>query len=230
MLDERAMTTVNALARTAAAIGEPARAAMLLTLLDGRAYTAGELARAAGVTPPTASAHLAMLVEAGLLAVVRQGRHRYHRLASPRVAAMLEGMLAVDGALPAATPPVVGPRDRALRRARRCYDHLAGEIAVGIADALEGAGELRLEAESAALNDAGLERLAQLGVTPPARATLCRPCLDWSERRPHLAGAVGTALLDAMVARHWLYPGEGRALAVSPAGAAGLERVFGLRV
>lgn len=222
------MTTVNTLARVASAIGEPARAAMLVALLDGRAFTAGELARAAGVTPPTASAHLALLADAGLLGVVRQGRHRYHRLASPAVAAMLEGMLGLD-ARDRPAPPVTGPRDRALRRARRCYDHLAGGLAVAIADALADAGELRIDGDGAVLSDAGLTRLAVLDIAPPPRGTPCRPCLDWSERRPHLAGPIGAALLQTLLARHWLYPGEGRALIVSPIGAAGLERVFGVR-
>ena len=219
------MATVNTLARTAAAIGEPARAAMLLLLLDGRAYAAGELARAAGVTPPTASAHLALLGEAGLIAVVAQGRHRYHRLASAGVAAMLEGMLAIDGALPTRPAVTVGPRDKALRRARRCYDHLAGEIAVGIVDALARAGELRLHGDSATLGDAGRARLARLGVG--GEGALCRPCLDWSERRPHLAGVVGAHLLDALLSRGWLRPGEGRALTVTPGGELGLRQLFG---
>lgn len=224
------MTTVNHLARVAAAIGDPARAAMLLTLLDGRAYTAGELASVAGIGAPTASAHLSTLVEVGLIGVVRQGRHRYHRLADARTAAMLEGMLALDGTLPRSTPPIVGPRDRALRRARRCYDHLAGEIAVGIARSLEAAGELALRADGAAITDAGRDRLAQLGVVALSGVGECRPCLDWSERRPHLAGPIGAALLDMLLLRRWLYPGVGRALTLSPAGTAGLERAFGLRL
>lgn len=223
------MTSVNSLAMLATAIGEPARAAMLVALLDGRAYTAGELAAAAGVAPPTGSAHLTQLAEAGLLTVARLGRHRYHRLASPAVAAMLEGMLAIAGA-PAVRPIATGPRDHGLRRARRCYDHLAGALAVGIADALARAGELVIEADSALMSDAGMARLAQLDVAVPGQGrALCRPCLDWSERRPHLGGAIGAGLLDALLARQWLRPGEGRALTVTPTGAAGLERVFGVR-
>jgi len=227
------MMRISALAETGALIGDPARANMLVALLDGRALTAGELARAAGVTPQTASSHLARLTEAGLLALEKQGRHRYHRLASRDVAQMIEGMMAVAGALDARRRPVVvGPRDKALRRARTCYDHLAGEVAVAIADRLAERGHVELSPDGAALTETGAAFLAGIGVDLPAQGrhpVFCRPCLDWSERRPHLAGAVGAALYKGCVAQGWLRPVEGsRAVTITRAGEAGLARAFGL--
>lgn len=231
------MPSIATLAETAALIGDPARANMLAALMDGRALTARELAEAAGVTPPTASAHLARLVAGGLLAMERQGRHRYHRLASPAVAQMLEGIMAVaDAGRPA--PARVGPRDAALRRARTCYDHLAGQLAVGMADRMAERGLVELAADGGAVTGEGMAFLRGLGVDLDAAAArasrrgrvFCRPCLDWSERRPHIAGAVGAALCAACLAQGWMRRVEGtRALAVTPAGRAVLEREFGLR-
>ncbi|TNC12359.1 helix-turn-helix transcriptional regulator [Methylobacterium terricola] len=231
------MVTVTALARTAALVGDPARAGMLAVLMDGRALTASELARAAGVTPQTASGHLAQLTEAGLLAVARQGRHRYHRLASPAVARMLEGVMAVaagPGPVPAA--PRRGPRDAALREARTCYDHLAGRLAVAMADALVARGAVELEADGGAVTPAGEDFLRGLGVDlaaaartgPARRRVFCRPCLDWSERRPHIAGTLGAALLATCLDHGWLRRIEGsRAVAVTPGGRLALVRAFG---
>lgn len=223
------MPSPAALAETAAAIGDPARAAMLAALLDGRALTAGELASAAGVTPQTASGHLARLAEAGLLAVARQGRHRYHRLASPAVARLLE-----DLALIAAPPRRVatGPRDAQMRLARTCYDHLAGRLAVALADALVARGAIEISPEAAALTEGGSAFLGRLGIAPdptPGRRLFCRPCLDWSERRPHLAGALGAALCAHCFDRGWVRRREGgRALLVTPEGWRGLSESFGL--
>ncbi|GJD63391.1 ArsR/SmtB family transcription factor [Methylobacterium frigidaeris] len=235
------MVTVAAFARTAALVGDPARAGMLTVLMDGRALTAAELARAAGVTPQTASGHLAKLAEAGLLTVARQGRHRYHRLASPAVARMLEGVMAVasmpDAARPAATrAPSIrspGPRDAALREARTCYDHLAGRLAVAMADSLVARGAVELGEDGGALTPAGEVFLRGLGVDLDAasgRRVFCRPCLDWSERRPHIAGALGAALLATCLDRGWLRRSEGsRAVAVTPGGRLALGRAFGYR-
>jgi DNA-binding transcriptional ArsR family regulator len=223
------MATASALAETAALIGDPARAAMLAALLDGRALTAGELAAAAGVTPQTASGHLARMTEAGLLAVERQGRHRYHRLASPAVARLLE-----DLSLLAGRPKRIatGPRDAEMRLARTCYDHLAGRLAVAIADALVARGDLELSAEGGAVTERGEATLARLGVAPsPARKgrLFCRPCLDWSERRPHLAGALGAALCARCFELGWVRRREGgRTLIVTPGGWQGLGAQLGL--
>jgi DNA-binding transcriptional ArsR family regulator len=233
------MTNIASLATMATLVGEPTRTAMLVTLMDGRAFTAGELADAANVTPQTASGHLGRLLEAGLLALERQGRHRYYRLSGPSVATMLEGMMTLAGELDAAAfrpkPIATGPRDRALRRARLCYDHLAGEVAVAIADIMIGRGELDFTRDGGAITASGLSLLGDLGIGPadPARsrrAAFCRPCLDWSERRPHIAGAVGRSLYEAFVDKGWVRrPETGRAVAITPRGAMELERTFGIR-
>ncbi|MEH3147743.1 MAG: helix-turn-helix transcriptional regulator [Methylobacterium frigidaeris] len=228
------MTTTAAFAEIAALMGDPARAGMLEALLDGRALTAAELARAAGVTPQTASSHLAKLSGAGLLAVERQGRHRYHRLAAPSVARMMESVMAVaadrrDGPRRLAT----GPRDRRLRHARTCYDHLAGHVAVAVADAMVARGQLDLAPDGGVLTPAGTEFLRGLGIDldrARGRRVFCRPCLDWSERRPHIAGVLGAALLDGFMARDWLRRLDGtRAVEVTPPGRAAFARAFGIR-
>lgn len=229
------MPSIAAIAETAALLGEPARTAMLAALLDGRALTAGELAATAGVTPQTASLHLGRLTEAGLLAVERQGRHRYHRLASPAVAQLLEGLMQVADASPTRRPPRrTGPADEALRRARTCYDHLAGRLGVALTDALVARGQLELEADGGALTPAGEAFLDRLGLPAPSAAArrgrrFCRPCLDWSERRPHLAGALGAALCAHCFGQGWLrHLPDSRAVAVTPAGQLALARQFGV--
>lgn len=231
------MVSIAAIAETAAMVAEPARAAMLSALMDGRALTATELSRAAGVMPQTASAHLSRMVEAGLLAVERQGRHRYHRLASPAIARMLEGIMAVAGAgLRQAKPLRVGPADATLRAARTCYDHLAGRLAVGIADAMQARGQIELSADGGAITPAGEAMLAGLGVAARPSGTsrkgrlFCRPCLDWSERRPHLAGQLGAALCTRCLDLGWVtrIPGS-RALRVTRAGEAGFAATFGIQ-
>ncbi|MBS0560474.1 MAG: helix-turn-helix transcriptional regulator [Proteobacteria bacterium] len=232
------MVSMAALAETASLVGDPARANMLAALMDGRALTASELARAASVAPQTASGHLARLTEAGLLAMERQGRHRYHRLASPAVARMLEGIMAVaaEGRAVASPRPVVtGPRDRALRAARTCYDHLAGRLAVDLADALTARGHLEMSADGGSLTPEGLDFLRGLGIAlEHGRAgrngrVFCRPCLDWSERRPHVAGAVGAALCAHCFAQGWVRRIDGsRALQVTQGGRRDLRALFGI--
>ncbi len=223
------MSSESRLAATAALVGDPARAAILNALMNGRALTAGELARVARVTPQTASEHLAKLTAAGMLAVAKQGRHRYHRLASPQIAAMLEGILAVAPAEPRSV--LVGPTDRAMRRARTCYDHFAGEIAVQITDRLVARDYLELAADGAVLTSRGVGFLTELGLELP-RATphrFCRPCLDWSERRPHVAGVVGGALCTMYFERKWMrrVP-DSRAVTITPLGMRELHRYFGV--
>jgi DNA-binding transcriptional ArsR family regulator len=225
------MSSPAEVAGVAALIGDPARAAMLWALMDGRALTAGELASTAGVTPQTASEHLARLVEAGLIAVAPQGRRRYHRLASPAVARLIESLMAFS-APQARTRPVVGPRQAALRRARTCYDHLAGEVAVGIADRMQARGQLELSHDGAALTADGEAFLSSLGLdleASRAKRVFCRPCLDWSERRHHLAGIVGAALYRTFLARGWIRRwAEGRTVTITPPGRAAFERYFGV--
>lgn len=235
------MLSMSTFAEVAGLAGDPARANMLVVLMDGRALTAKELAHAAGITPQTASGHLARLTEAGLLSMERQGRHRYHRLASPEVARMVESIMSVAACLGAdgtgRMSVVTGPRDRALRHARTCYDHLAGRVAVAIADRMTECGHLDLSPDGGVLTPDGASFLRGLGVDlDAARAerrggrVFCRPCLDWSERRPHIAGTVGSALCRAFLTQGWIRRIEGtRAVNITPAGQAALGKAFGLR-
>lgn len=228
------MTTIASIATLAALVGEPTRAAMLLALMDGRALSAGELARAAGITPPTASGHLARLGDAGLIAATAQGRHRYYRLAGADIASMIESLLAVSNELRAADaarkPVSTGPADARLRHARRCYDHLAGEAAVALAEALQTRGWLAMNEDGGVLDARGVAALDEAGLAlNQAAPVLCRPCLDWSERRAHLGGALGRKLYAAMTERGWLRPDRaGRAVTITPKGPAGLAAMLGL--
>lgn len=217
------------IAFVAALIGDPARANMLTALLDGRALTASELAETGGITLQTASGHLARLVEARLLGVRKQGRHRYFSLSGPDVAQTLEGLMGLaqrTGAVPSRT----GPRDAALRHARVCYDHLAGERGVALLASLRRRGFVEGREESLGLTGPGRDFLAALGVDLAAlegrRRPLCRACLDWSERRDHLGGSLGAALLELMAARGWLRREAGRVLRFSPDGAREFETAF----
>jgi DNA-binding transcriptional ArsR family regulator len=218
------------IAQVAAVIGDPGRANMLVELLDGRALTASELAFAAGVSAPTASGHLARLVEANLIAVAQQGRHRYFRLADPHVAEVLEGLMGLAQRT-GAVRRRPGPRDPALRAARVCYDHLAGERAVALAESLEGRGLVDF-GKAATLTAAGRDFFADLGFDLPAlecsRRPLCRACLDWSERKSHLAGALGAAILGRVINEGWASRAEGRVVAFSTSGRAAFDRAFGL--
>src|SRR6185503_3423736 len=146
-------------AEVASLAGDPARAGMLHALMDGRALTASELARVAGVTPQTASGHLGRMTAAGLVQVEKQGRHRYHRLASPAVAQMMESIMQVASDLQPARRLTVGPRDAALRQARTCYDHLAGRLGVALADALVAGGYAELEPDAGVITEPGLDLL-----------------------------------------------------------------------
>lgn len=229
------MITISNLAATAALIGDPARASMLFALMDGRAFTAGELARTAGVAAPTASGHLSKLMDAGLLAVESQGRHRYFRLASTEVAAGLEGLLglaAYRNGHEGTQAPRVGPQDREMRRARVCYDHLAGELGVALFRAMTERDQLRITSDGAALTGAGETLLRELGALPhEGRAPLCRPCLDWSERRHHLAGKAGAVLCRTALDRDWVRRMEDtRAVRITPAGAAAFKSHFGVEL
>ncbi len=212
------MLTTTGIAEIAALVGDPARTAMLVAVMDGRALTATELANVAGITPQTASSHLGRMTDAGLLTVERQGRHRYHRLASSTVAAMIESIMAVAAEPDNKAKRTVrtGPRDAAMRRARSCYDHLAGKIAVTIADRMGERGHIEHLADGGELSVEGVTFLRSIGVnvdTALMRATrrrlFCRPCLDWSERRPHIAGTIGAALLNAYFEQGWMRPTEG---------------------
>lgn len=225
------MIGAEELAAFAALLADRTRAAMCLALLDGRAWTAGELGRYAGVAPATASEHLDRLVRGGLLAQERQGRHRYLRLAGPEVAHLVEelsGHSDVSRRTPAATLRAA-TASAAMARARTCYDHVAGRLGVAIADAMAERGLLARETGLALTGD-GLDWLASLGVTlPSGRRPVVRECLDWTERRPHLAGAAGAALCARAFDLGWIVRiGSARAVRVTPEGARGLRAALGL--
>jgi DNA-binding transcriptional ArsR family regulator len=229
------MIRLTAIAEIGALIGDPGRAAMLEALMDGRALTATELSVLAGVTPQTTSGHLAKLTQAGLITIERQGRHRYHRLASADVADLLE-QLARLTTRPERQPVrsiSAGPKDKAMRAARSCYDHLAGRLAVDIADALITQGHVELGPDGGAVTASGEQLFKAFGVDlaplKNAKRAFCRPCLDWSERRPHLAGAVGAALFCRCFALGWVarIPNS-RAITITPEGRGGFPRAFGI--
>jgi DNA-binding transcriptional ArsR family regulator len=226
------MSTTVTLAQIAALIGEPGRAAMLDALVRTPSLSAGELAAAAGLTPSTASGHLARLADGGLVTARAEGRRRCYRLASPAVARMLEAIMVVAGQPEAGRPAARRRIPPALRAARTCYDHIAGRLGVGLADALAARGLVRLDAEAGEVTETGRAFFEALGapLAPPpgGRRPLCRPCLDWSERRPHIAGRLGAALLDCALDRHWVRRTDGRALTVTPEGARAFRDTFGV--
>jgi len=224
------MSDITRLAATAALLGDPARANMLVALMDGRALTAKELAYAARVTPPTASGHLGKLAEAGLLAMQKQGRHHYYRLASPLIGQMLESVMAISG--PDTQPRSTWRGGEALRTARTCYDHLAGRLGVALADSLCARGHLALSADGGEVTDAGHRFLHEFGTEPAeGKRVFCRPCLDWSERRPHIAGRLGAALAARCFELGWIArQRDTRAVAITAAGQAGFTARFGVRL
>ena len=222
------------LAEIAALIGDVARANILSALMDGRALTASELAWHSGVSPQTASGHLAKLSEARLIAMARQGRHRYYRLASPEVAQAIEALMAVASFSPKRHRPV-GPRDEALRRARTCYDHLAGRLAIAIADALTARRHVILSESAGVLTDEGHRFLCAVGIDLDAdregKRAICRTCLDWSERRSHLAGRLGAALCRRAFELGWVERiRDSRVVAVTAEGQRGLQATFGIEL
>lgn len=208
------------IASIAALIGDPARASILTALMDGRALTVSELAEAAGVTLQTASGHVSKLTEAGMLLAEKQGRHRYLRLSGNDVAQVLEQLMGLAQRA-GATRIRTGPNDAALRQARVCYDHLAGEAGVTVFRALAAKG-LIVDGQAVALTGAGRAWFEGFGIPvaalEKARRPVCLHCLDWSERRHHLAGALGSALLDQLLRRDWLRRGPGRTLQFTTAG------------
>jgi DNA-binding transcriptional ArsR family regulator len=222
------------IAEVAALVGDPARANILCALLDGRALTAGELAYSAGVSPQTTSGHLAKLTGSKLLSVVRQGRHRYYRIAGAHVGRMLESIMDVAVAGPPRYRPRSG-REQELRHARTCYDHLAGLLGVGLTDRLCARAHLVLGEEGGEVTEPGRRFLTTLGVdlagAQSGRRVFCRPCLDWTERRPHLGGAVGAALAARCFDLGWIErQRSSRAVVITHAGRRGFLEAFGLSV
>ena len=204
------MTTVNALSEIAALMGDPARASMLSLLMDGRAHTASDLAHNAGITAQTASGHLARMVEANLLAARAEGRNRFYRLASADVAHAIESLMALAGTRAApASKAAAWRRDPDLRFCRTCYDHLAGQVGIAVTDSLTRHGHLEPKGpRDWQLTNSGELFCERLGVDlDTARRTssrhFARQCLDWSERRPHISGALGAAIADTFFKRGW---------------------------
>ena len=232
------MTTVNALSEVAALMGDPARAAMLSLLMDGRAHTASDLALAAGVTAQTASGHLGRMTEANLLAARAQGRNRFYRLASPDVAHAIESLMALAGTrAPPASQSAAWRRDPDLRFCRTCYDHLAGQVGIAVTDSLTQHGHLEPKgARDWKLTPSGELFCARVGVDlEQARQAstrhFARQCLDWSERRPHISGALGSAIADTFFKKGWAEKlRRGRTVRLTDSGRRAMARDFGASV
>jgi len=220
------------IAAIAQAIADPARAAMLQALMAGQALTAGELARAANVAPSSASAHIARLADSGLVVVRAQGRHRYATLAGEQAAQLLETMLTMT------EPPRRWTHGEALRRARTCFDHLAGQLGVALREALAGRGWIAPHAGGWALSAEGTARLGAAGIDIAAargRSALACDCMDWSERVPHLSGRLAVAICRTCLSRNWLRRAGDQGLArrtliPTPEGGRMLREVFGVRL
>lgn len=224
------MSEVLDIAAVAALVGDPARANILCALLDGRALTASELAYAAHVTPQTASGHLGKLARANLIVPAQQGRHRYFKLAGAHVAAMIESISAVTAIAPPRLRPI--RIDDTMRQARMCYDHVAGRLGVVMADALREHGHVEFATDGGVVTPSGEAFFAKFGIDLSAsrvsRRVFCRPCIDWSERRAHLAGSVGAALASRLMELRWIArKRDTRALTITPIGWANIERTFG---
>jgi DNA-binding transcriptional ArsR family regulator len=218
------------LAELARLLADRTRAEVCVTLLDGRAWTAGELAAATGVAASTMSEHLSRLIIGGVLSEIRQGRHRYVALAGPDVAGALEQLLALTEPRPQARTLRAVSATEALARGRTCYDHLAGRLGVAVTEAMSSRGLL---GDNLAVTAQGREWLAaELGFEPGAsRRTLSRACLDWTERRSHLAGAAGAHVCVTFLARGWVARvGTGRAARVTRSGERALGELLGLDV
>jgi DNA-binding transcriptional ArsR family regulator len=224
------MSEVLDLAAIAALVGDPARANILCALLDGRALTASELAYAAHITPQTASGHLAKLAAAKLICAAQQGRHRYFRLAGQHIAQMLESISAVAAIAPPRLRPI--RIEQTMRKARMCYDHIAGELGVTLADSLQQHHHIELGEDGGVVTDSGEVFFRTLGIDLGAargsRRAFCKPCVDWSERRAHIAGAVGAAIATRLMDLRWIArKRDSRALTITPIGWSKIEQTFG---
>jgi DNA-binding transcriptional ArsR family regulator len=218
-------------APVAALLADRARAVMLTVLLDGRPLAAGELARTAGVSAATASSHLGKLLDGGLVSVIREGRHRYYRLKGSEVAAVIEALSVLSPDVEVSSLRQ-SRQARALSRARTCYDHLAGQAGTALFEAMLSRGLLEPHKAGYAVTDKGERQFADVGIDLAAvqasRRRFAGHCLDWTERRPHLNGALGAALADRLIELGWFERGPiRRALAVTEKGRGGLADVFG---
>jgi DNA-binding transcriptional ArsR family regulator len=222
-------------AAVAKLLASPARSAVVDALMEGRALTAGELARTAGVRASTVSEHLGELLDGGLVAVIKAGRHRYYRLSSAEIAGALEAFSRICPATPVRSLRQ-STADRSLRLARLCYDHVAGTLGVALFDHMRGAGWLVSGAgPDFEVTERGTQALAGIGIDLEdcrrARRHFARSCLDWSERRPHLAGALGAAITRALLDMEWLRKaGTGRGVRLTVQGERGLLGTFGVGI
>jgi DNA-binding transcriptional ArsR family regulator len=217
------MIEAQPVAELAGLLADPTRSEMLLVLMDGRAYPVTDLAAYAHVGASTASYHLDLLVSAGLVESERRGRHRYHRITRDAVAELIEHM---GAAFPVSTPrPRLSRGQAELGSARACYSHLAGNLGVGIRESLESCGHLVLEGGEYRLTPSGLEFFEPMGVSTSSSAG--KACLDWTERVPHIGGALGRAIFAALLEREWIVRGEiPRQIKITSRGFAGFQREF----
>ena len=218
------------IAEVASLIGDPARANMLTALMDGRALTATELSYIAGIKPQTASSHLKKMETSGLLCQEKQGRHRYFRLSGQEVADALEALMVLSSSTKPRHRPT-GPKDEAMRHARTCYDHLAGTLGVAVTDSLVERGFMRQGEDDFEISPEGTNFFQTLGIDfqelKSRKRSLARQCLDWSERRPHLGGALGAAILDRMLEKGWVRRAKGsRTISITPPGHMALRETF----
>lgn len=228
------MNTDPNIAKIAGLLSEPSRAAILTALLDDRYYAAGELANRAGITPQTASFHLAKMVDTKIITVEKQGRHRYYRIENQEIAQILESLLYL-------APPVEiksfrqSNETKAIKQARTCYDHIAGNLGVQLTDSMINMGVLILEGKSLNLTDKGGAFFTEFQVDIPhvrkKRRSFSHKCLDWTERRYHLGGALGNALLEKFMELNWVQKKKNsRALTITQIGTKGLQDVFQIRI
>jgi hypothetical protein len=209
---------------------------MLLALMDGRSLTANELAKTGNVSPQTTSRHLAQMVEAGLMDVEQRGRHRYHRLASSEVAKVLEGIMQIAGEPPVRRTVVTGPKDESMRMARMCYDHIAGRLGLAIAERLLADQVIDFDGDTGQVASNAGEVLQRWGMllkpdlqTSSRGRPYCRPCMDWSERKMHVAGRLGAMICTHCLEQGWLTRKAGcRTLSISAAGAITFRELLGL--
>jgi DNA-binding transcriptional ArsR family regulator len=216
----------------AGAIGDPSRSAMLVALMPGRALTAGELSLLAGISAQNASGHLQKLLSAGLVAIEIQGRHRYYRLANAEIGRAIEALAAISSEMPATRRESAVIEN--IRFCRTCYDHLAGMVAAEITHSLIEHGCLSEDGCDFLITASGCELFANFGIDVARfralRRNLARRCLDWTERRPHVSGALGAAILTRLIDLKWVAPiRHSRAMRITAAGRDGLERVFRLK-
>lgn len=220
------------IAYIASLIGDPARANILTALMSGKALTASELAQEAGVTLQTASSHLSKLDAGGLLRPRKQGRHKYFSLASDDVAHVLEGLMGLAAGA-GHTRKRTGPKDAKLRKARVCYNHLAGDMGTHMFDSLVSQGYLSIDGDDLVLTETGAQFVSEFGIDldalSRARAPLCRECLDWSERRSHLGGSLGRAFLSRFEGMSWIKRDKDtRVITFSTMGAKAFQSMFPL--